>query len=95
MSEILLRQDEANTEGTHVINTADDIEDIINALQVRLGGLESSFKGLTQVAFQDKMTELAATEAQVLAAVRGMGQFLIKAAQTLADVDQEIASSLQ
>lgn len=94
MSEILLRPDEANTEGTHVIDTATSIEETINALQLRIGGLESSFKGQTQVAFQEKMGELAATEQQVLEALSGLGRFLIGAAQTLTDVDQEIAARL-
>lgn len=94
MSEILLRPEEANAEGQHVITTAADVEQIISNLQTRIQGLESSFKGQTQVAFQGKMEELAATERQVLEALSGLGTFLIGAAQTLTDVDQEIAARL-
>lgn len=95
MSEILLRPDEANAEGTHVMTTADDIQQIVDQLQVRIGGLESSFKGQTQVEFQARLDELARTEAQVMDALRGLGNFLIAAANSMADLDATMAGQLR
>ncbi len=95
MSEILLRPEEAQAEGTHVQTTSANIQETIDALQTRLAGLESSFKGQTQVEFQARMDELAATEKQVMDALNGLGTFLINAANALTELDDQLANQLR
>lgn len=89
-----LKHDEATAEGNHVITTSETINEIIDDLQARMAGLESSMQGQTQIAFQTKMEELRLTELQVLAALTGLGQFLINAANTFAETDRTVSEAL-
>ena len=93
--EIKLRADEAWSMATHVSNEAQAATDQMMNLRGRLNSLTDSFTGQTQMAFDEAFNQWKNSADQMLQALDSLDQFLSKAADTIEQTDQQIASQLR
>lgn len=94
MSEIKLRADEARDKAQDVRDSKADAFDILDALRTRMNSLTDSFTGRTQEAFIGKLDEWKTSSDQLLEALDGLGEFLKAAADTIEQVDTDLAAQL-
>ena len=94
MSEIKLRADEARGHADDVKNSKEDAFDILSALRTRMDSLSDSFTGRTHEAFMGKLDEWKTASDDLLEALYGLGEFLKAAADTIEQVDNDLASQL-
>lgn len=92
--QIKLRADEARTHAQDVRDTQSEAFDLITNLRTRLDGLIDSFEGRTQEAFIAKLDEVKTGLDQLLEGLDGLGAFLKTAADTIEQVDGDLASQL-
>ena len=94
MSEIKLRADDARQHADDVKNSKEDAFDILSALRTRMDNLSDSFTGRTHEAFMGKLDEWKGASDDLLEALYGLGEFLKAAADTIEQVDTDLASQL-
>ena len=94
MAEIKLRANEAREMAAHVRSEAIAATDQMNSLRSYLNNLSSSFTGQTATAFDGAFNDWKRGSDQMLQSLEGLGDFLQSAADTIEDVDTEIASKL-
>ena len=94
MSEIKLRADEARDKAQDVRDSKADAFDILDALRTRMNSLTDSFTGRTQEAFIGKLDEWKTSSDQLLEALDGLGEFLKAAADTIEQLDTDLAAQL-
>lgn len=93
--QIKLRADEARGHAQDVRDTKADAFDMITDLRTRLDGLIDSFEGATQEAFIDKLDEVKSGLDQLLEGLDGLGSFLRSAADTIEQLDSDLATQLR
>jgi len=95
MSEILLKAEDARNAAADMRSRAATAEDQFNSTRARLTELAGSFKGQTATAFDAKFDEWHGSAKQLLEALSGLSQFLDTAANTIEQVDTDIANQLK
>lgn len=94
MTEIKLRADDARAHARDVRDTKEAAYDTLQALRNRINGLTDSFTGRTQEAFIAKLDEWKVANDDLLTALDGLGEFLQAAADTIEQVDNDLAAQL-
>lgn len=94
MTEIKLRADDARDHAQDVKNSKDEAFDVLTGLRNRMDDLSASFTGRTQEAFMGKLDEWKVASDELLEALFGLGEFLKAAADTIEQVDTDLASQL-
>ena len=94
MSEFKLRADEARDHAQDVKDSKEEAFDILTALRTRMDNLTDSFTGRTQEAFMGRLDEWKGASDELLEALYGLGEFLKAAADTIEQVDTDLASQL-
>lgn len=94
MTEIKLRADDARDHAADVKNSKDEAFDVLTALRGRMDDLSASFTGRTQEAFMGKLDEWKSSSDELLEALFGLGEFLKAAADTIEQVDTDLAAQL-
>jgi WXG100 family type VII secretion target len=94
MSEIKLRADEARGHAQDVKDSKAEAFDVLDALRRRMDDLTDSFTGRSQEAFMAKLDEWKSSSDDLLAALEGLGEFLKGAADTIEQVDADLAGQL-
>jgi len=94
MTEIKLRADECRANADDVRTSKDEAFDILSALRARIDNLSDSFTGRTHEAFIAKLDEWKLASDELLTALGGLGDFLRAAADTIEDVDVQLAGQL-
>lgn len=94
MTEIKLRADEARDHAQDVKSSKDEAFDVLTGLRNRMDDLSASFTGRTQEAFMGKLDEWKVASDELLEALFGLGEFLKAAADTIEQVDTDLAAQL-
>ena len=94
MTEIKLRADECRANADDVKTSKEDVFDVLSALRSRMDNLSDSFTGRTHEAFIAKLDEWKLASDELLTALGGLGDFLRAAADTIEDVDVQLAGQL-
>lgn len=94
MSEIKLRADEARGHAEDVKRSKEEVFDVLAALRTRLDDLAASFTGRTHEAFMGRLDEWKSASDDLLEALYALGEFLRAAADTIEQVDTELAGQL-
>jgi len=94
MSEILLKAEDARSAASDMRSKASAAQDQFTATRTRLTDLASSFKGKTATAFDAKFEEWRTSATNLIEALNGLSNFLDSAANTIEEVDANIASQL-
>lgn len=94
MGEIKLRAEEARGHAKDVSDTSNAAFDSLNQLIERMNGLSDSFAGLTQERYMEKLAEWKKPSDDLLGALNDLGLFLNGAANTIEQVDQDMAAKL-
>ncbi len=92
--EIKLRPDEARAHAQDVRDSKADAYEILNSLRTRMNNLTDDFTGKTQDAFITKLDECKTSLDDLLESLDGLGQFLGTAADTIEQLDTDLASQL-
>lgn len=92
--EIKLRPEEARGHAQDVRDSKTDAFDILSGLRGRMNNLTDDFTGKTQQAFIDKLDECKTALDEMLESLDGLGQFLNTAANTIEQLDTDLASQL-
>ncbi len=95
MSEILLKAEDARGAASDMRSRATAAEDQFTSTRARLTELGGSFKGQTATAFDAKFEEWHTSAKQLLEALNGLAEFLDTAANTIEQVDADIANQLK
>ena len=93
-TQIKLRADEARSHAQDVRDTKSDAFDMITNLRTLLDTLIDSFEGRTQEAFIAKLDEVKTGLDALLDGLDGLGSFLKTAADTIEQVDSDLAGQL-
>lgn len=93
--QIKLRAEEARGHAQDVRDTKGEVFDTIGSLRTRLDGLIDSFEGSTQEAFIEKLDEVKTGLDELLEALDGLGSFLKSAADTIEQLDTDLATQLR
>jgi WXG100 family type VII secretion target len=94
MSEIKLRADEARDHAQDVKDSKEEAFDVLTGLRTRMDNLADSFTGRTHEAFMGKLDEWKSASDDLLEALFGLGEFLKSAADTIEQVDTDLAGQL-
>lgn len=94
MSEILLRSDEARDLAGEMRQAATDATDRFESMRGRLNSLSDSFRGQAATAFDGRYEEWDSGARQVVEALQSLSEWLNQAADTLENVDTELAGGL-
>lgn len=92
---ILITPAELRTASTNFANKANEIREILTYLRGEVSRLEDSWDGAAQDQFFATYEEMAKTLDQFPEVIDGMGQQLNAVADTLSQVDDEMAASLR
>ncbi len=94
MTEIKLRAGEARDEANHVQNESTEAKEQMARLHGRLANLGNSFTGQTAIAFESEFNAWKTSADQMLDNLNELGTFLHNAANSIEELDAQIASSL-
>jgi WXG100 family type VII secretion target len=94
MSEILLRAEDARSAAAFMKSAAGRAQDEFTATRTRLTELSSSFKGKTATNFDAQFEKWRSSATELIQALNDLGTFLDTAANTIEQVDQDIAGQL-
>lgn len=93
-AEIKLRADEARSHADDVRKTKEEAQQLMDSLRNRIDGLVDSFTGRTHDKFIERIDEWKASNDEMNEALYNLGQFLETAANTIEQVDTDLASQL-
>ncbi|SDS83823.1 WXG100 family type VII secretion target [Paraoerskovia marina] len=97
MANMNVTYEEMRTQATQLRTGQQELLDTLTSLQTQVGNLVASGFVTDQAsgAFQTSYEEFTSGTQQAVNGIEGMAQFLDQAAQTLEDVDTQLASGLR